>query len=181
MEKRFYQEYALKDGRSLIIRSADGEDYQGYSELLHRCGRETDNLSFGADDCPYSEKYCRAYLNSLAEKPNSFCLLAFVEGELVGEVSLSAQLRRCSHTAELGICILQKYCGIGIGRILMEEAMEIARSGGTLRSIFLSVDSFNEVGIHLYTRCGFKEYGRYRDYVSVNGNFHDVLFMNYYF
>jgi len=181
MEKALYQEHRLKDGRMLVIRSAGAEDYKAYSRLLHRCGAETNNLSFGAEDCPYTEEYCRSYLQSLEEKPASLCLLAFVEDALVGEISLNQQPRRCAHTAELGICIIQDCCGMGIGRLLMDAAMDAARRDGQLHSLCLTVDADNEAGLRLYSRCGFQEYGRYRASVYIDGAYHDMVLMNYYF
>ncbi len=137
------QTFALKNGALLTLRAGGAEDSLAYSRLLHACGGETDNLSFGAEDCPYSEDYCRTYLQTLLEAPHSLALLAFVGGELVGELTLQTLPRRMSHTAELGICILKAYWGQGIGQRLMETALDFARGTGKLRSIFLTMDSEN--------------------------------------
>lgn len=181
MSKDFSQEYILKNGIKVLLRTAEESDAQSYSVLLHRCGEETDNLSFGAEDCPYTVEYSRDLLRAAGENPADISLLAFVDGELVGEVGIVAQGRRASHTGELGICILQKYCGIGLGTLLMETVLDLSKKAGKLQSICLTAMADNQVGLHLYERCGFREYGRYKKNICIDGQYYDLVLMNLYF
>lgn len=180
MNKEFYREYRLKDGRKLVVRTATAEDSKEYSQLLHCCGAETDNLSFGVNDCPYTEEFCSSYLKALNENPSSLALLAFVDDALVGELTLSTQQRRLSHTAELGICILEAYWQLGIGNILIDLAVCLSREAGLLHSLFLTVNAENEVGLHLYRKYGFQEYGRYCASTYFADDYHDTILMNLY-
>ena len=63
------------------------------------------------------------------------------------------------HKAGIGIFILQKYCGIGLGRQLMEYAIENARKT-ELEQLKLGVFDYNVAEIHLYEKLGFREWGR---------------------
>lgn len=181
MGKDFYVQDQLDTGECLEIRNASATDGAAYSRLLHRCGCETDNLSFGAEDCPYSESFSRSYLEQLNAASGSLALLAILNGELVGEITLTAQPRRFSHTAELGICVVQECCGRGIGTRLMNAALSWAQQSQQLHSIFLAVDRENEGAIRLYKRYGFAEYGCYEANSYYKGEYHDTVFMNLFF
>ena len=63
------------------------------------------------------------------------------------------------HKAGIGIFILQKYCGIGLGRQLMEYAIENARKT-ELEQLKLGVFDDNVAAIRLYEKLGFREWGR---------------------
>lgn len=181
MKKDLYLQDRLTNGEILEIRNASATDGEAYSRLLRRCGCETDNLSFGAEDCPYTETFSHSYLEHLDDESGSLVLLAFVNDELIGEITLSAQPRRFSHTAELGICVVQDWCGRGIGTRLMEAALSWARQSDRLRSIFLSVNRENQGAIRLYERFGFVQYGFYEANSFYNDSYHDTVLMNLHF
>ena len=61
--------------------------------------------------------------------------------------------------AGIGIFILQRYCGIGLGRQLMEYAIENARKT-ELEQLKLGVFDDNVAAIRLYEKLGFREWGR---------------------
>ena len=63
------------------------------------------------------------------------------------------------HKAGIGIFILQRYCGIGLGRQLMEYAIENARKT-ELEQLKLGVFDDNVAAIRLYEKLGFREWGR---------------------
>jgi len=60
-----------------------------------------------------------------------------------------------SSTPELGISMVQKYRGKGIGKELMTRVLEKAKARG-IKKISLSVDPNNDV-LHLYEALGFKK------------------------
>lgn len=47
-----------------------------------------------------------------------------------------------------------------------------------LNNIKLDVISFNERAIKCYKKCGFKEYGRRRECVYINGKYYDIISMD---
>lgn len=171
MEERF----TLKDSRTVQLRLACEEDAASFCNHLRICGGETDFLSFGAEDCPYTEEGCVEYIRSLTEK--GFLLLALAEGEVIGEVSLEpASRRRFAHTAELGIALRQSFCRCGLGRELMEQALAFADGQG-LDSVNLTASSDNAGAIRLYESVGFRVYGRYERQSFYSGAYHDTLLM----
>ncbi|RJE90297.1 GNAT family N-acetyltransferase [Paenibacillus sp. 1011MAR3C5] len=59
---------------------------------------------------------------------------------------------------EMGMAIVEKHRGKGLGKQLIERLIEQLRLDGIDR-LSLSVDPSNETAVRLYTRYGFKEIG----------------------
>jgi RimJ/RimL family protein N-acetyltransferase len=80
------------------------------------------------------------------------------------------------HSGVLGIGLLPEWRGRGIGRRLMERALEAARDFGLSR-IELSVREDNTRAAALYAKLGFAVEGRKRRALFVDGAYHDLIFM----
>ena len=82
-----------------------------------------------------------------------------VEGRAVGLCTIEPRRENSeiSHIGVLGIAIMEKYRNMGMGRVMMTRALELARS--KFEIVTLSVFSNNQRAIHLYRSLGFIEYG----------------------
>ena len=86
-------------------------------------------------------------------------------------------MARWAHRCEVAIALYQKYCGRGIGKKMMETALEAARRMG-YEQAELDVVSANQAALRLYEKLGFKRYGvfphnmKYRD-----GSYADCIWM----
>ncbi len=175
------EQFFLHNGSAVLIRQAEERDAAALAAFFRRAGGESDFLSFGAEDCPYDEARALSLIRCAAEQANGILLLAFEGEDVVGEVSLIVPDRkRFSHTAELGIAVAQRLWQQGLGSRLMTLVLQRAKDHG-LDSVFLTVSTENEVGIRLYQRFGFTEYGRHRREAFFNGTYHDTLLMSCYF
>ena len=65
----------------------------------------------------------------------------------------------------------------GVGTALLAAAIDLADRWLQLRRLELQVYADNAAGIALYTRQGFVEEGRHRDYAFRDGSFVDALSM----
>lgn len=87
-------------------------------------------------------------------------LLAFRGDRLVGHVTLERDRHPVTrHVASLAIAVAADERGHGIGRRLMETAIDWAKEAG-VEKIVLSVYPHNEAAIALYRSFGFVEEGR---------------------
>ena len=173
--------FTLKNGSVVLIREAEERDAAALAAFFHRCGGESDFLSFGAEDCPYDEDRALSFIRTAAEQQDGILLLAFAEDTLVAELSLIVPGRkRFSHTAELGIAVAKSHWQQGLGSRLMALSLQHGKQHG-LDSIFLTVSADNEVGIRLYQCFGFTEYGRHRRESFFRGAYHDAILMSRYF
>lgn len=76
----------------------------------------------------------------------------------------------------LNLCVEPGSRRQGFGRLLLENAIRIARLHGA-DSMFLEVRPSNQAGIALYERRGFVPVGRRLDYYSASGGKEDALVM----
>jgi RimJ/RimL family protein N-acetyltransferase len=81
-----------------------------------------------------------------------------------------------AHCGSLGMGLLPDYREKGLGRRLIEAAIEAAREAGMIR-IELGVHADNVRAIRLYERVGFVREGVSRDAFCVEGHYTDVINM----
>jgi ribosomal protein S18 acetylase RimI-like enzyme len=81
-----------------------------------------------------------------------------------------------AHTGMLGMGLRAPYRGKGLGRQLLEQALQAARERGFER-IELMVRSPNLRAIRLYSQVGFQEEGRKRDAVRLDDGSEDEVMM----
>ncbi|MEX2645333.1 MAG: GNAT family N-acetyltransferase [Gaiellaceae bacterium] len=93
----------------------------------------------------------RRYLKAIRRHPHAAVFVAESdEGEIVGRLSLSRDQHPSSaHVADLGLMVAEGWRRRGIGRALLETAVEWARSTG-VRKLELHVFPHNEAAIRLY-------------------------------
>jgi len=81
-----------------------------------------------------------------------------------------------AHSGMLGMGLRAPYRGKGLGRQLIEQALQAARERGFER-IELMVRSPNARAIRLYSQVGFSEEGRKRDAVRLDEGSEDEVLM----
>jgi len=101
-------------------------------------------------------------------------------GELVvGDCSMSRSDRvKFGHVARLGIGIREGWRGAGLGRMMMEAAIEAARKDPAVLRLELLVFAKNEIARNLYRSVGFIEEGaNVRSVRQPDGSFDDDVNM----
>lgn len=88
-----------------------------------------------------------------------------IMNEIVGEAHI------------LNLCVDPQWRGRGIGRCLLEHAIETAR-GLKAISLFLEVRESNQTAIRLYQRCGFSEIGVRRNYYPAPVGYEDAIMLS---
>jgi RimJ/RimL family protein N-acetyltransferase len=136
------------------------------------------NLITMADEFnPTPESEARM-ISELDRAGNGLFLVAEDDGRIVGQLTLQGGKRRnVRHATTLGITVGQAYRGRGIGRRLMEYAIDWARAGGVVTRIELNVFVRNTHAIALYESCGFEIEGRRRRAARRDGEYLDDLVM----
>jgi len=80
------------------------------------------------------------------------------------------------HRGLLGMGLLREWRGRGVGRRLIERAIEASRTLPLAR-VELTVRAENESAIALYRRVGFEEEGRRRRALLVDAVYYDDILM----
>lgn len=115
----------------------------------------------------------RRYLRAVRRHPDAAVFVAETAAGLAGRLSVSRDPHPASsHVADLGLMVAATERRRGIGRALLEQAVEWAREAG-VRKLELHVFPHNEPAILLYERFGFVreglrhgQYRRGREYVD---------------
>ena len=102
-----------------------------------------------------------AYIKNFGEKADDYCLVADLDGEIVGAVwvrIISGEIKGYGYvndqTPEFAISLFKEFRDQGIGTRLMEEMINYLRNAG-YKQTSLSVQKEN-YAIRLYLKMGFK-------------------------
>lgn len=108
-----------------------------------------------------AESY-RNRLGMAAGGNNLFTLTAWLGEQMVGAISAEfdprAKVRHIAHI--VGMMVSPELQGMGLGRALLMQALEMLEAEPVLEQVTLSVSASNAAGVALYERCGFRRYGR---------------------
>lgn len=171
--------FALKDGRSFLLRPPALEDAAALIAYLKRVGGETDFLLADENGIPGLDLDAeRCFIQTTLSLPGTAMFLGFVGNELVSVCDVRAGGRpRTAHNGTLAISVLKAYWGLGIGAILMREMIDFARASNLLNHLRLEVRCDNTRAIALYERFGFSKCGRSTGHIQVRGEYFDELTM----
>ncbi len=156
----FKKEYALKNGKSVVVRNATIDEAESVAQNANQVRGETRFLGYTAKERKFTVDDEIGYIEKMNDSPHSVFLVAEYEGQLVG----TAQLRQVSsfqwqkHRSDIGITISKRFWGLGIGGKVMEALIECAEKL-KYEQIELYVDSSNENAIKMYEGFGFSEFG----------------------
>ena len=156
----------------LFISEAEIEDASMIIDYLNQVGGESDNLTYGLNEC---------YLNEFEEMEVIQDFIdGFVDDELVSLLSIQGeQKERLKHIGHFAITVKKEYWNMGIASMMMEEALEMIKET-PLNILDLEVKEDNLSAINLYKKFNFQEIGRYPRMFNVNQKYYDALLMNLY-
>jgi L-amino acid N-acyltransferase YncA len=105
-------------------------------------------------------------------------LVAERDGAVVGWGSLNVFNPRPAyrHVADFSVYVAREARGAGIGGLLLGALIEQARALG-YHKLVLAAFPFNDAGMRLYRRHGFREVGVYREQGLLDGRWVDVVVM----
>jgi L-amino acid N-acyltransferase YncA len=118
----------------------------------------------------------RAWLD--ARDPRHPVILAVADGQAAGFGSLNVfnPRRAYDHVADFSIYIERAWRGKGVGSRLLEALIERARQIG-YHKLVLSAFPFNEGGVALYKKFGFRVVGIYKEQGLLDGRWVDTIIM----
>lgn len=168
----------LKDGSEICIAEVEESDAEEIVDISVEMGKESDNLTFGRDDFYFSYEQEKNYISGFKNRENCLYAKAVLDGRIIGTLNFSAPSRkRVAHRGLLGLTILKKYWGLGVGSNLMEFFLQWVIKDRQIRKIDLEVKEDNIRAIKLYLKYGFKIEGRITKGILVNEKFYDIYYM----
>jgi RimJ/RimL family protein N-acetyltransferase len=121
----------------------------------------------------------RRYLRAVRRSPHAAVFVAENDDGIVARLSLARDSHPASpHVADLGLMVAADHRRRGIGRLLMEQAVEWARES-RIEKLELHVFPHNEPAIRLYEQFGFEREGLRCGHFRRGGRLVDAVLMAY--
>ena len=168
-----------KLGREIVLRNAEVSDGEALVKYMKATAAETPFLIREPEEVTLTPEQEESFLQSKIEDDKELMLIATIDGKHIGNCSLMrmGSYKRYSHRCDVAIALYKEYCGAGIGKIMLETILDVARQCG-YEQAELEVIANNENAIALYEKLGFKEYGRFPDNMKYSdGPYVDAIWM----
>ena len=174
-------QHFLPNGQQLTIRRPEVADAAAVLACFQQLTRETDFLLFSPEEAMAIDlKQEEAFISAYLRHPDNLYLVADVEGEIVGTLSLNqGHFAKQHHRALLGIAVLHRYWNMGVGRRLLTTALRWAEAHPKIAIIHFEALATNERAIQLYRNFNFVEHGRIPNGIQQpNGQLVDLVAMS---
>lgn len=114
----------------------------------------------------------------MIEENNLSQFYAIRDDEVIGWCDiLPKSFEGLKHVGTLGMGVSEEYRGNGIGRKLLETAIEHARVNNGISKVELEVFGSNKSAIRLYEKFGFKYEGRRENSRYLDGQYDSIVLM----
>ena len=151
-----------KLGREVSLRSADESDATALIDYLKITTAETPYLIREPEEVTLTLEQEENFIKRAKDAERELLLIAVIDGKHIGNCSLMSigPYKRYAHRCEIAIALYQEYCGCGIGKIMMQTVLDVAKKSG-YEQAELEVISDNKGAIALYKKLGFRKYGSF--------------------
>ena len=164
--------------RDYLIRRAAPADAAALVELGRAIGSEPEGWLI-SDSTWRGVPEERRYLRAVRRFPHAAVFVAETPGGIAGRLSIARDDHPASdHVADLGLMVASGHRRRGIGRALLETAVDWARDAG-VRKLELHVFPHNEPAIALYESFGFRREGYRQAHYRRGTRYVDAILMAY--
>lgn len=157
-------------GKKVVLRFIDPKDLEAIRQMTN--DPEQEHLIIGWS-FPAAVRHQEDWYQRILQDRNNYRFAIEYEGEFVGISTLTAidwKNRKADHGIRL---TLNAPKGKGIGTDAVYATMQYAFEELNLNRLQGSILDYNEASWRLYTKCGWKKEGVYRESIFKNGTYHD--------
>jgi len=151
-----------KQGREILLRSAELTDAAALIDYLKVTTGETPYLIREPEEVSITLEQEEQFIEGKIHAERELMLIATIDGKHIGNCSLMqvAPYRRYAHRCEIAIALYQAYCGCGIGKLMLQTVLEVAKQA-EYEQAELEVISENKGAVALYEKLGFVKHGSF--------------------
>jgi len=166
------------NNHGLVLRNPEEDDAQMLLEFLKTTCAETRFLAKEPEEITMTLEDERDFIKSQNKSERNLMLLGFLDGEYVGNCSLMGMSpSRYQHRVSMGIALYQRFTGMGIGKVMTEQLINISKGKG-IEQIELEVVADNDRAISLYKKMGFEIMGTFPNNMKYkDGTYADTYWM----
>ena len=167
-----------KSKKQVKIRLAKIDDAQTIINLKRGYIENTTTLPFVLEEYPNDIIKETKLIKEYNESENSLFLVAEFNGQLIGNIDLTGSKRtKMYHTGMIGMGIMENWRNQGLGKILIENALNWAKKNSKIEIVWLDVYSSNTLGVNLYKNMGFKVSGIIKGFFKDGNDYIDKVQM----
>lgn len=169
----------LKDAKTITIREATVDDAEELLKVVKEYAEESQFIPYIKGEFSISLEDQKKWIESFNVTSNGILLVATYEDHIIGNISLNISVKKMlQHTGTIGVGLLEKWRGQGIGSKLFENLIQWAIGKSTLEILWLETDKNNVSGKALYKKFGFTEVGLFPRFIKhSNGEYSDSMTM----
>lgn len=180
----FRQEYILKNGQKMILRTPELGDAKALINQMKIADGETKFLAREKNELNFTPEQEYEFIADLIKDNRRLQLVAEIDNKIVGNcaVRLISTNLRYLHRASLGFAICKDYWSMGIGSTMIAECIAWCKKEN-FEQLELEVVTENVRAIDLYKKFGFEIYTTLkRSMKYLDGTYSDehimILFLN---
>lgn len=176
-EKQYSKVVLTKKNKKIILRFLQEDDLD---RLLNFINKLADEDTFILVNKRFTRKEEEKYLKDRLKgrkKKNSFDMVALYDGKIIAKGDISRKEKRQEHVGELAISVNREFRDEGLGSVLMEELIILARDFLKLKILSLRVFGNNQRAIHVYQKLGFKKCGQIPKALLYKEKYEDEVLM----
>jgi RimJ/RimL family protein N-acetyltransferase len=179
-----YKRFTLASGKTVTLRVIRWEDLDGLLSFINslvkeKQGDSRSGLYAGFDKKVTREEETEWLAQTLVEIEGGevINIIAEIGGKIVanGEVT-RGRYKDTQHHGHMGLTMISRYRGQGIGRMIIETLVRESRRAG-LRTLDVEFLAENETARRAYEKGGFKQVGVIPHKVFRDGKYFDGLIM----
>lgn len=174
-----YQEKSVKvkDQLEIKLRSPTAKDAKAMLHLLEETASETPFTGRNPGEMKMTVEEEEHFLEAMDQSPHMLLLIAECDEKIIATSHLRFfTAEKTSHRAQVALAVSQVYWSLGIGTLLMEELLTLAKDRGT-KLVELEYIDGNERARNLYDKLGFIEVGRKPKAFKMEEDFFDEVLM----
>lgn len=170
--------YKIKTGEEITIRLATAEDASALLALKLDYLENTKTIPLYKKEYPTDLAHELKLIQRLEEEKNSALFVAEFDSSLIGNIDLNGNQRlKLYHTGVVGMGILSKWRGKGVGSALLDAILKWSELNPFITLLWLEVYDTNLGGKALYQKMGFQECGRINNFFCEDNDFIDKITM----
>lgn len=125
----------------------------------------------------WTEKQIQEWMEKHSDDMYAFTIRSLDDDRVIGEIDLS-EINWCARDACVGIGIGEReFWGKGYGTDAMNLILRYAFGSLNLNRVSLNVFEYNPRAIQCYSKAGFREEGRLRQWMRRAGERYDLIYM----
>lgn len=162
--------FILKNKKEIICTHIKLSDFQIRHEFYVALIEKQEGVLPLFSEIDIHTEESQEHIKDFLYNKNGLWLVAKFENKIIGEIDLTiSKLYKLKQNAKLTLGVHPNWQSLGVGSILMKEALNWA-SKRNLKRIYLDVFSINQKAIDLYKKFGFEIEGIRKNHVHVSHN-----------